>query len=206
MKQIDELIDSAIKSADEKISKLDESPFRIGGFTSDKIRHLMNNLGAISTCYLEIGSHRGSTLVAAFYNNNLRCVAFDNFSEFEDGTVETELRNNIKEFKGNVFLYKADCFTTDMNIGHTGFDLYLYDGAHDVESQKKAFTRFHHLFADDVIVCVDDYDWSNVKSGTMEGIAAIEPYFSLIHARFLPGAEGFHNGFAVFYLQRKAQA
>lgn len=203
MQSIDQLIDSAITMAENKQSKLDDTVFRIGGFTSDRIRHLMNNLGWISKKYLEVGCHRGSTLIASFYNNNLQCVAFDNFSEFEDGTVETELRNNIRDFKGNVYLYKADCFTTELQPEHTGFDLYLYDGAHDIEAQKKAFTHFKDVLADDAIICVDDYDWQAVKEGTLQGLRAIEHEFSLEYARVLPGDAGWHNGFALFWLQRK---
>lgn len=196
----EQVIKHAVEMADKERSNLNLDTFMVGGFTSPKIRHLMNNLGAISTSYLEIGCHRGATLVSAFSNNHdLKSIAIDNFSEFEDGTVENELRNNIKIFKGNVLFFKGDCWTIDL----TGsvFDLYLYDGAHDRESQQRAMTHYLKHFAKETIVCVDDYDWDDVKAGTQDGFKDLEG-FEVQRCFYGSGAEGWHNGFAVFLVKR----
>ena len=71
-------IDKAINDARDEISGMDIACFNIGGYTSPCIRHLLNNLGALSTSYLEIGVHRGSTFCAAMSNNpHLFGVAVD---------------------------------------------------------------------------------------------------------------------------------
>ena len=197
-----ELIQDAVSRANAEISYIDPATFEIGGFTSPKIRHLMNNLGTISTNYLEIGCHRGATLTAAFSNNpRLNFVAIDNFSEFEDGTVEDELRQNIKRFGGTGKFIKGDCWTAD--LGDAKFDLYLYDGAHDVESQERAITHFEKHFADEVILCVDDFDWNDVRTGTQIGGMELNADYDIRRCFYATGAEGWHNGFAVFLLTRK---
>ena len=198
-----ELIQDAVSKADKEISNIGTATFEIGGFTSPKIRHLMNNLGAISTNYLEIGCHRGATLTATFCNNpQLNFVAIDNFSEFEDGTVEGELRQNIKRFGGTGKFIKGDCWTAD--LGEQKFDLYLYDGAHDVESQERAITHFEKHFADEVIVCVDDYDWNDVIAGTDMGLHDLSPaVYDIRCCAVKKASDGYHNGFAVLLITRK---
>ncbi len=74
-------------------SKLDRAAFRARGFTSPKVRHLLNNLGSLEGLdYLEVGVHRGATFVATNYKNALAsATAIDNWSEFaESGTVKDE--------------------------------------------------------------------------------------------------------------------
>ncbi len=191
-------IEQAIEKADKEQSNLNHGVFDIGGFTSPKIRHLMNNLGAISTSYLEIGVHRGAVLLSTLSNNSLKAVAIDNFSEFDDGTVENELRANIKRFEGNVLLLKTDCWTAD--LWGKKFDLYLFDGAHDFVSQRQAMTYFQKQYADEMIVCVDDFDWDDVERGTMEGLMRGD--YLIEKSFFLEGKDGWHNGFAVFLLKK----
>lgn len=184
-------------------SELPEEVLSIGGFTSPNIRNLMNRLGKISTKYLEVGTHRGATFFAATYGNQLKAVAIDNFSEFEDGTVENEFRSHLKAFNSSALVVKADCFTADIPDSYKGIDLYLYDGAHDYESQKKAITKLIDWMADEFIFCVDDYDWEDVQRGTMDGIA--EAGLDILYEIHLSGKpEEWWNGFGVLLLKKKA--
>tara|TARA_B110000285_G_C14801575_1_gene457730 strand:- start:200 stop:505 length:306 start_codon:yes stop_codon:yes gene_type:complete len=63
-----------------------------------------------------------------------------------------------------------DCW--DVTTLDKPIDVFLYDGAHNYEDQKKAITHFYKLFSDNVIIMVDDWtcDWVDVKRGTMDGI------------------------------------
>lgn len=175
----------------------------IGGFTSPNIRNLMNGLGKISTKYLEIGTLRGATFIAAVYGNNLQSVAIDNFSEFDDGTVENEFRSHLKEFSTNTLFIKHDCFQTEIDEKYKGLDLFLYDGAHDYESQKKAITHFLPWMADEFILCVDDYDWKDVQNGTQDGIKEVG--LEVLFEKYLTGtSDQWWNGFMVALLKKKA--
>lgn len=169
------LIKEALEKADKFESKLSNDVLAIGGFTSDKIRHLLNNLGTLSTNVFEIGSHRGSTFCSTIYGNenikNATCC--DNFTEFDDGTVRQALISNTENFKPkkcNLTFIEKDCFTITKEKIPELIDLYIFDGAHDYESQRKAFTHFKDFLADQCIIIVDDFNWDVVKEGTQEGI------------------------------------
>lgn len=193
IQQIQHCIDKAQKLE----SKLTEECFKIGGYTSSKIRHLLNNLGELGTEYLEIGVHRASTFVAAMYGNKMKGVAIDNWSEFnEDGTVKAEFLENIKQFGNSVEFIEADCFETE--LPQNKFDFYLYDGGHGYEEQKKAITQFAKNMQDEFILCVDDYNWEQVSQGTQDGIKEVGLKV-LFEANLV---YGYHNGFYVALLKK----
>ena len=86
-------VEASIGRAERGESKLDRAAFRPRGFTSAKVRHLLNNLGSLEGLdYLEVGVHRGATFLATNYENELSsAVAVDNWSEFdEDGGAKAE--------------------------------------------------------------------------------------------------------------------
>lgn len=201
-----EQIQDAIARADRKESKLPEEVFQIGGYTSDRVRCLLNNLGAISQRYLEIGVHRGSTFVAANFANNMWPFAIDNFSELaEDGTVQNEWNNNRKKFGIDCMFYDQDCFTVDRSQINN-IDFYLYDGNHSYESQKQALTYFIGCMTDEFILVVDDYNWEDVRRGTQEGIfdIGVDVLFEMKIDK--PGsdpADGWWNGIYVALLKKK---
>lgn len=195
-----ELIKQAIEKAEREESKLDEICFKIGGYTSPKIRHLLNNLGEIldsKSSYLEIGSHRGSTFVAALFGNNFKATSIDNWQEFnEDGTVREEFMNNIKRFVERVTFIEQDCFTT--SLPKDEYDMYLYDGPHSYEQQKDGITYFLPFMKDEFILCIDDYGWPQVEKGTQDGIAEC----GLTKLFEIKLTDGYHNGFYVALLKK----
>src|ERR1019366_578824 len=109
-----ELIKEAIEKGIAEQSKLTSHQFDVGGFTSPKIRHIMNNLGAISTNYLECGSHIGCSLIMTTYgNDNLKTsVAIDNWSEFNNGgrTKQQFLDNCENNISGKYQFIEKNCF------------------------------------------------------------------------------------------------
>lgn len=214
MNKIDQ-IKHAIHEANLFRSKLTPEALAVPGFTSLKIRHLMNNLGAISRNYLEIGSHKGSTLCSALFQNETltHATAVDNFSEFADGNPMQELLSNVGRFKPGHVKFKLitkDCWT--INTLPWGIDLYLFDGQHDYDSQRKAVTHFLPFMADEFILCVDDYDLEQVKTGTAQGISDImgEPYkegYKVSFDQYLPSTpeipnESWHQGFYVALVKK----
>ena len=58
--------------------------------------------------------------------------------------------------------------------GNEKVDIYFYDGAHEVEDQKKALVDFEPCFADEFIYLVDDWSSWEVPEGTFQGLAAID--------------------------------
>jgi hypothetical protein len=204
-KNIDSIRNAILRGSKEE-SKLTPLCFSIGGFTSPKIRHTLNLLGELAENFLEIGSHRGATFIASIYkNSNIKQAwAIDNFSEFEDGTVKQELLDNFELFKNNippVGFMERDCFNIDLSL-LPKIDFFCYDGNHSYEAQKRAFSYFYPVLADEVLICVDDTDWLDPMKGTIDGIRQND--FEVLFEYKASGTDGYHNGFYIALL-KKAQ-
>lgn len=205
LEQLKQIIDTALQGAG-KSNLTQECIDSVGGFTSPNIRHLMNNLGAISNYYLECGSHVGSTLISTVLNNeNLKsAIGIDNFSLFDvHHNSKNDFIHNCEYYiSGKYKLLEKDYFkVTKEEVGEP-IDLYLFDGAHDYESQKKGITYYSKFFADECIVVVDDFDWDEPQQGTWDGIR--EAGLKIKYAATLSsgvrsdcGERGFWNGLFV---------
>jgi len=201
-------IEAAILRAECKESNLDAETLAIGGMTGEKIRHLMNNLGAISSNYFEIGTHRGSLYFSTIQSNSLdHAICCDDFSQFNTDGAEAELDRRIATYAGNTKLrcLKCDCFEVKF-VDEWKPDLYLYDGNHGLEETKRGITHFAPMMADQFILCVDDFGWSDVQKGTRDGINESE---LLILAEWRLGTDntqsdpsGYWNGYYVALLQK----
>lgn len=212
MTKIDQ-IKHAISEANFFRSKLTPEALAVPGYTSLKIRALMNNLGAISTNFAEIGSHVGGCFCSAiFQNDNLKtATSVDLFSEFnEERNPMQELLSNVGQFKPaetKFSLLIKDCW--EIKDHPTNIDFFSYDGPHSLETQAKAMTHYTDWMADEFIMCVDDYGWPFVTQGTKDGLALAElrhkigkeGYKVLFSQELLSGVEGdnmqWHNGFFV---------
>jgi hypothetical protein len=206
-----ELIKEAIEKADRLESKLEYPATDVPSFTSMKIRHLLNNLGAISTHYLECGTHKGGHFCSVIYKNNLtHAVAIDNYSEFHvNGETKEECLSNIKKYspaKLDWALIEDDCFNVKY-LAKGIFDLYNYDAQHTESSQQRAVTHFLLNMQDEFIMVVDDWSFNGVESGTRNGIklAGLEVLFEqiLITPEGEPHNDHWHNNFAVFLLKKQ---
>jgi len=181
--------------------------------SGQKTRHLYNNLCSLDDArYLEIGTWKGSTLCSAMYNNNMKnCIGIDNFSEF-DGPRQ-EFLANFNHFKGNnnATFIEDNCWNIDIDkIGK--FNIYVYDGCHKEESQFKALDYYYKALDDEFIYIVDDWNWKQVRDGTMSAIKKnnlnilyqkiiktssndTQPQFAFVQSDW-------HNGIAIFVLRK----
>jgi hypothetical protein len=167
-----EQIQIAISNADRMQSGLSKECFDVPMLGSLKIRHLLNNLGAISTEYLECGSHRGGSFCSTVNNNNLViATAVDSYLEtFHKGDSLKDFMDNAEKFCPEHTLWdllKEDYFKVYI-AGKP--DLFLFDGFHSEEHQAKALTYFAPMLADEFIYVCDDYMLPQVKAGTQRGI------------------------------------
>lgn len=205
----------AIEKADMLKSDLPISQLDVPALTSLRIRHLLNNLGRLAKNYLEVGVHKGGTFTATISgNNNLQDVTA--IDSFESDHMQGELamvqfeENSGKHLPQGTFLtlIVSDSFDKKhIKLKHGHYDMYLYDGDHSEESQKKALTFYKDFLRDEVIFLCDDYDWLEVQKGTQEGIK--EAGFDILFEKHLQ-SEGSHNndsywnGFYVSLLKKKS--
>lgn len=151
----------------------------VPGLSSPRIDKLLNELGKISTSYLEIGCLGGRTFSSAISGNSLKAYAVDNWREgvvAENGEVDltvtkADFIQNILPHKGENQIKVFNCDFIDVNRELLKeIDLFLYDGDHSYESTKLAVEYFAPTFADECILVFDDANWAGVIDGAIAGI------------------------------------
>lgn len=163
----------SIEQAQKGISKLTDPVLKIQGFSSPIVRHFLNNVCSMkNTAYLEIGCFMGSTFVSAGYGNKdsiLEMVGIDNWSEFGGPREEFYKNASLMETGLSWKFFDANCFTLDITkkFSHP-INIYFFDGHHSYEHQKAAFTYYNSIFDDVFIAIVDDWNWAEVRSGTLQ--------------------------------------
>lgn len=187
LKLTPEHILASLNKAKDKESKLDSSVLSIMGMSSERNRHLLNNLMSVEDLsYLEVGCWRGSTACSALYKNNIKkSLLIDNFSEFGKDFLETDrewdngvsirndLENNLLTFTdGKSCFIDADFFKTDLSKNGK-FDVFFYDGCHDFEPQSKALEYALDSLSDTFLFIVDDYSFPVVKSATKYSLGSL---------------------------------
>jgi predicted O-methyltransferase YrrM len=116
-------------------------------------------------CYLEVGTYRGKSLIAAMFgNHNRTAIACDNFSEFTTSPTESVsiLQNNIAKYKlsENVRFYNEDfknLFEKWPTYNLPPVGVYFYDGAHDDLNQYEAIHAVESILANEALVIIDDW-------------------------------------------------
>ena len=183
--------------------------YNMKGLSSTACRIFLNALcGKPGTQYLEVGTHTGSSLIAACYHNQLvRAVAIDDWSM--DKNSKPQLLKNLKFFDHELIckpeLIEAEAFSMDKSkLGE--FDVYFYDGCHSADSTEKGLTCFWNNLAPVSIVVMDDYSIVRVQQGTIRAIDKLGCKQHLRYAWTLPGGKGFEHlywgGLAVMVFEK----
>jgi hypothetical protein len=159
-------IRNAFERAEREESKLTAEFIQtLNGLSSPKVWHLLNNLAAQSTTYLEIGAYMGSSTLAALTGNNVKATVVDNFC------MKPKVRGHF--FKNTEKLtfdfIEQDCFTIDTSR-LTPFDLYFFDGEHTYDAQYNAIRYFLPCMKNEFTYIVDDWNNSPVQNGTKDAI------------------------------------
>jgi len=206
------LINTAFFNAENNISKISNDIIQMEGMTGTKTRHFYNNLlNTEDARYLEIGSWKGSSVCSAMYGNKAKVICIDNWSQF--GGPKSEFLSNFEKFKGNndATFIENDCFKVDISI-LPKFNIYMYDGNHSNESHYKALLHYYNCLDDVFIFIVDDWNWKDVRDGTLNSIEKLnlkviyEKEIRLTwdnsHTPQPEASQTWHNGIYVAILQK----
>lgn len=164
------LVDTAFKNAENNISKITNDIIHMGGMTGTKTRHFYNNmLNTEDARYLEIGTWKGSSVCSAMCGNKAQVLCIDNWSEFAG--PKDEFLYNFEKFKGenNAIFLEKDCYAVDVSL-LPKFNIYMYDGNHSLECHYKALSHYYNCLDDMFIFIVDDWNWKQVREGTLNSI------------------------------------
>jgi protein O-GlcNAc transferase len=115
--------------------------------------------------YVEIGTHHGTSLIAAMIGNEeTDFVAVDNFS-FSDGSRE-RLDENLSRFgMENPTILEGDAFQLIPGgaLGERRVSVYYYDNGHEYEQQLDGLRMVEPWLAERALLIVDDTDWERVE-------------------------------------------
>jgi hypothetical protein len=186
----------------------------IPGLTSERVKQLLNYLGARSRKYLEVGSFLGATLVSTIKDNSLTAYAIDNWAQNigpANGNAmppnsKQQFIENVKKYKGNNTVKVFDSNFIDVNTTDIkDIDLFFYDGDHSELATKMAVKYFSNCFADTSILIFDDANWEGVVSGAMAGIS--ETNFDILYEKKVLNAEEdpsqWWNGLFILVVKRR---
>jgi hypothetical protein len=210
--QVDEKIQLVVNGLIESVTR----PIKVDipGLTSERVKQLLNYLGAGSKKYLEVGSFLGATLVSTIKDNALTAYAVDNWAsnirpangdELPANDKQTFIEN-VRQYKGNNTVKVFDSDFTKVNISEiSDIDLFFYDGDHSEVATKLAVKYFSPCFADTAILIFDDANWNGVVSGAMAGIN--ETDFNVLYETKVLNAEEdpeqWWNGLFILVVKRK---
>jgi hypothetical protein len=213
METYKELVQRSFVNADQNMSKITHEIIHMEGMSGIKTRHFYNNLlNTDDARYLEIGTWKGSSVCSAMCNNKAKVVCIDNWSEF--GGPKDEFLVNFEKYKGDneASFIESDCYKVDVST-LPKFNIYMYDGNHTNESHYKALTHYYECLDDIFIFIVDDWNWKEVRDGTMTSIQKLN--LTRLHEWELrttkndthpqwgsPEQKAWHNGIYVAILQK----
>jgi hypothetical protein len=170
MEKYKTIICNAFENAENNISKITNDIIDMDGMSGTKTRHFYNNLLNMEDArYLEIGTWKGSSVCSAMCNNKATVVCIDNWSEF--GGPKLEFLQNFEKFNGynNATFIENNCYLVDIST-LPKFNIYMYDGNHTKESHYMALLHYYNCLDDIFIFIVDDWNWSDVRDGTIISI------------------------------------
>jgi len=121
--------------------------------------------------YVEVGSFKGASLIAASRAWEGDVVSIDNFSMGE-GSREL-LEENLRRFGGHSEIIEGDAFELIRGGALAGrkVGVYYYDAAHDYEAQLEALRIIEPYLASPALVMVDDSDWERVDRAIADYLA-----------------------------------
>jgi len=113
--------------------------------------------------YVEVGTYRGTSIVAAMLGNDGTFVALDNWS-FSDGSRE-QLDENLARYDLAPEILEGDAFETlrGNRLARYTVGVYYYDNGHEYEQQLDALRLIEPHLAETALLVVDDTDWERVE-------------------------------------------
>jgi predicted O-methyltransferase YrrM len=125
--------------------------------------------------YVEVGTYRGTSLIAALAGNDTGdFVALDNWSLGDGGPAQLE--HNLARFglSGRAALLEGDAFETLRSgaLGGRRAGVYYYDNGHTYEQQLDGLRLIEPYLASPALVVVDDTDWERVEAAVADYLAA----------------------------------
>jgi hypothetical protein len=176
---IDKIVEFVENLDPDKINpKFQEYLTKVRPMTGAGVVQLLNGCVKLideDKCYLEVGTHRGSTLLGAAMDNITMCYGVDNFLG-HNSSIEVKPFKNVEEglqdaisrlSAGNVAYFKSDYkeFLKDREeVGGKKVEVYFYDGDHKAENQYEGLELALPLLAKESLIIIDDTGYQDKEA------------------------------------------
>jgi predicted O-methyltransferase YrrM len=138
----------------------------VGGLACENNLALLNLAASLldaGESYVEVGSFKGLSLIAAMLGNTGDFVGIDDFSLGDGSRARLEANLGRYGLAGHAIL-EGDAFELlgQGALGSRRVGVYYYDAAHDYRSQVRGLRLIEPHLAEDALLIVDDTDWPHV--------------------------------------------
>lgn len=197
VEELKTIVTESILKSKSLVSKIPHEVANLKGFSSPKIRHLLNNLCSYDPCnYLEIGIFTGSTFIPAIYKNECKAIGIDNYSQFQKEQMGYDAREilnqNLLKFGSDLGQYEIqnkNCFDYSFDLPKP--NVFMYDGAHDAQATQTGIEVYGKAAHQPFILIVDDIE---LDPSIWEGFKKALNSFTIHTYKELKKSEGFHEG------------
>lgn len=206
-----EVMNTDIPGADGDLMKKLSELLNIPRMSTFAIAAIINKAVAImrdDLSFVNVGVWNGFTLLSGMANNPEKvCVGIDDFSQFGGPRKAFLARFNKYKSPAHSF-YDMDYREYFLNHHRGMIGAYLYDGEHGYQNQFEGLTVAEPFFSDGCLVFVDDTNWSDPRSATLDFIAQSQNHYDVLldivtcHNRH----PTFWNGLMVLECRKKGQA
>ena len=155
----------------------------VGGLARENNLALLNLAASLlddGESYVEVGSFKGLSLIAAMLGNEGDFVGIDDFSLGEGGRALLEANLHRYGLAGHAIL-EGDAFELLRRgaLGDRRVGVYYYDAAHDYRAQIRGLRLIEPHLAEGALLIVDDTDWPQVARA-MRDYRARQPRAELL--------------------------
>ncbi|HEX3331482.1 MAG TPA: class I SAM-dependent methyltransferase [Gaiellales bacterium] len=136
-------------------------------------RHL-----AAGEAYVEAGTYRGRSLIAAALAGRAACIGIDNFS-FDDSDPAA-LQANLERFgvAGRARMLDGDAAAVLRAAELLPVGVFFYDADHSTEATRAAFEAVIPHLAGNALIVADNADWPKVRAA-IDGFVDAHPEATL---------------------------
>ena len=207
-KKVEAVAKALVTSVNNKLNKTVE------GITSDRTRQLLNELGKLSSSYLEIGVLNGGTFCSVLDGNTLKAYAIDHWQdETQAANGSTNIKaskqtfiENVRKFKdeNTVKLFDSNFLNVDKSEIDK-IDMFFYDADHSHEMTSAAVRYFSDKFTDQAILIFDDANFDGVVSGAKEGMkqSGLEVIYEKLLLNEMEDPDQWWNGLYICVIREK---
>ncbi len=222
-RKMNPLVDHVIRSIDGAVdnnSKFDPVGYDIVGLSSNKVRHLLNNLcSERGTVYADVGCYVGSTVFAALMNNeSVKAYAIDDFSDglivpkrkdlFEDferitNPVDTFIKNTEKWMNLNCSAVLSLKSIQEINFNTEYRPSVIFYDAEIEDNMVANLEHLHNEAQDNYILVIDDANFQTCTDNAEKFLSDKNVLFKRIITTEIPeDANDWWNGVVIAVIDK----